>query len=84
MLTTESAAKKKWCPLARVEGNNRINNALTDGFEHTADPYHCIAGKCMFWREMAQGHHKAAVSAHSMEKHGYCGFAGRPEIDLGW
>jgi hypothetical protein len=35
MLTAAGDVDKKWCPFVRVEGHNRINNSLTDGFENT-------------------------------------------------
>jgi hypothetical protein len=73
MLTTESAAKKKWCPLARVDGSSRTDTK--DKISH--EPYHCIAGECMFWREINSARMKGITKKG--EVHGYCGLAGKPE-----
>jgi len=78
MLTSESAARKKWCPLARVDGSSRANAPAKDKISH--EPYHCIAGECMFWREMHTAHMKA-VNTKTVETQGYCGIAGRPESE---
>ncbi len=76
MQLTETLARKKWCPFVRMEGNNRIHNEKTDGFQNSPANYHCIAGECMAWREMHYSHVKGGDAY--MEKHGYCGLAGRP------
>ncbi len=83
MLTTEADARKKWCPLARVEGNNRLNNALNDGFENTPEPYHCIGSRCMMWREIHSSHLKGGA-AKTLQGHGFCGVGGRPELEQGF
>lgn len=83
MLTTITDAKTMWCPFVRIEGSNRYNNALTDGFENTPEPYHCLGAKCMAWRASHAAHLKANVEKRIGE-HGYCGLAGRPEIDAGY
>jgi hypothetical protein len=80
MLTSESDARLKWCPFTRVEGGNRLNNTLNDGFENAPAPFHCVAGKCMFWREMHYSHLKAGA-AKSLVGHGYCGAAGKPDLE---
>jgi hypothetical protein len=66
--------------LARVDGHNRVNNTLNDGFENAPEPFHCIASKCMMWREIHYSHIKAGATL-SLAGHGYCGAAGRPEIE---
>lgn len=78
MLLSESDARKKWCPMVRVEGNNRIHNTLTDGFQNAERTYHCIANDCMAWREY---HLSFMHGSEPLEKHGYCGVAGRPVAD---
>ena len=67
----------------RIEGNNRFNNALTDGFENTPEPYHCLAEKCMMWRENYSVHLKAHAG-EAPAAHGYCGLAGHVEYNLGY
>ncbi|NVN88518.1 MAG: hypothetical protein HXX15_20760 [Rhodopseudomonas sp.] len=80
MLISESVARAKWCPFVRIDNSNRLNNSMTDGFENSEKMYHCIAGHCMGWREFHISHYKGGLSGEP-EKHGYCGYAGRPEVD---
>jgi hypothetical protein len=77
MWTTDSLAHTKWCPYVRVEGNNRFNNSLTDGFQDTQQMYHCLGSKCMLWREISSPHLKHGAT---LEGAGYCGLGGHPEI----
>ena len=83
MLITENEAHTMWCPFVRVEGSNRLNNSLTDGFEGSPAPYHCIGNKCMMWRKNHVAHLKAGA-AKGAAAHGHCGLAGAVEIDTGW
>ena len=78
MLTSEKSAQTKWCPMVRIDGNNRLHNTMTDGFENSNRMYHCIAGQCMAWREYELSHMHGGAEP---ERHGYCWFAGRPERD---
>lgn len=79
MLISESEARTKWCPLVRIDANNRLHNTKTDGFQNSELMYHCIAADCMGWRSFHLSHLKGTDSAQ--QTHGYCGFAGRPELD---
>lgn len=79
MPTTEVESHKKWCPFVRVDGNNRLNNQLTDGFESTPEPYHCIGSKCMMWRDIHNRNMKAGYAA-GHQAHGYCALGGQPDI----
>jgi hypothetical protein len=78
MFISEKVARTKWCPLVRIDNNNRLHNSLTGGFQNTYLMYHCIGADCMGWRQLHLSHLKGdgEVTAH-----GYCGFAGKPEHD---
>ena len=78
MLINEKAARTKWCPMVRTEGDNRHFNTLTDGFQSSETVYHCIASDCMGWRQF---HLSFTKGSDIVEAHGYCGFAGRPELE---
>jgi hypothetical protein len=80
MLTTEKVARTKWCPSVRIQGNNRLYNTNTDGFENAEKMYHCIGASCMAWRQFHLAHMKGTMPPPE-EAHGYCGIAGRPELD---
>jgi hypothetical protein len=75
MLTSESEAREKLCPLARIGGDNRVNNARPDGVETIPEPYRCIASKCMAWREVKTSHLKGEAGK-AVQGHGYCGLGG--------
>jgi hypothetical protein len=79
MLISENVARTKWCPMVRIDNNNRLHNSLTDGFQNSEKMYHCIAGDCMGWRKFQLSHMKG--TDEGVESHGYCGYAGRPELD---
>lgn len=78
MLISESVAKTKWCPMVRIDNSNRLHNTITDGFQNSEKMYHCLAADCMGWRSFQLSHLKGSGT---VEKHGYCGFAGRPEME---
>lgn len=80
MLISETLARKKWCPYVRVEGDNRLHNTMTDGFSNSEKMYHCIATDCMGWREFHLSHMKGSIEGEPVH-HGYCGYAGRPELE---
>lgn len=78
MLMNEQVARTKWCPMVRVEGDNRVFNTISDGFEDTGKLHCCIGSLCMSWREFHLSHIKGDEPT---ERHGYCGLAGRPELE---
>ena len=82
MLTSESEARKRWCPFVRIDGNNRVYNAMAGGFQEIDKSCHCIGKDCMAWREMRYSHLKGGDK--SGDGHGYCGLSGRPEQEQGW
>jgi len=84
MMVSEKVARTKWCPFVRIDNNNRVFNTNTDGFENTNRMYHCIASSCMSWREFHLTHVKGGVGDGPTDVHGYCGLAGRPELDDRW
>lgn len=79
MLTSEKVARTRWCPFVRVDGDNRLHNTMTDGFQNSEKMYHCIAGDCMGWRQFHLSHMKGPDG--DVTPHGYCGYAGRPELE---
>jgi hypothetical protein len=79
MMMTEGVARKKWCPFARLDNNNRVFSVDAEGFTNCNPSYRCIASQCMGWREYHLSHLKGSITEAEMEKHGYCGYAGRPE-----
>ncbi|MBL9010965.1 MAG: hypothetical protein JNL56_07295 [Alphaproteobacteria bacterium] len=79
MFLTATEARTKWCPFVRIEGSNRFDNTLNDGFVNTPSPYHCIAEECMQWREV-RGHLKQGVLT-AMKDHGFCGVGIKPDFD---
>lgn len=78
MRVTESQARKKWCPFVRVDGNNRMHNLMTDGFDAEHMYQHCLGTTCMAWRAFNFSHMKGGSE---IEAHGYCGLAGRPDSE---
>jgi hypothetical protein len=52
---------------------------MTDGFQNSEKMYHCIAGDCMGWRQFHLSHMKGPDGG--VTPHGYCGYAGRPELE---
>jgi hypothetical protein len=78
MLISEKSARAKWCPFVRIDNSNRLHNTMTDGFQDSDKMYHCIAGDCMGWRQYHLSHLKGDGSVTA---HGYCGYAGRAELD---
>jgi len=77
MRVTEQEARQKWCPFVRVDGDNRMINMKTAGFDEEHMYHHCIGSDCMAWRPFAYSHVKGGGS---FDHHGYCGIAGRPEL----
>jgi hypothetical protein len=79
MMVSDKLARTKWCPYVRIDSNNRLHNSLTGGFQDSDKMYHCIAGDCMGWRQFHLSHLKGGEEG--VTAHGYCGYAGRPELD---
>jgi hypothetical protein len=79
MLISDKVARTKWCPFVRIDNNNRLHNSLTDGFENSEKMYHCIGNDCMGWRQFHLSHYKG--SEENVQGHGYCGFAGKIELE---
>jgi hypothetical protein len=79
MLMNESVARTKWCPHVRIDNNNRLHNTLTGGFANSEKMYHCIGSDCMSWRQFHLSHLKG--SDENLQSHGYCGLAGKLELD---
>jgi len=75
---TEEEARKKWCPMARVENING-NRAQTVA---NIDESRCIASDCMLWRWKRTPQEAALQSGLSQKFHctavGYCGLGGKP------
>ena len=72
---TETEAREKWCPMARVAAN-RLNGAYNRTSTDNT-PHHpcvaCIASACMAWRW------KPTPSGATPPDRGYCGAFGRPD-----
>ena len=79
MLISDKTPRTKWCPYVRIDNNNRLHNSLTDGFQNSEKMYHGIAEDRMGWRQFHLSHLKG--SEEGVTAHGYCGYAGKPEID---
>lgn len=77
MKVTSEDARKRWCPFVRIDGSNRINNMITDGFVDSGKLYHCLGDACMAWREF---HYESELpdGASALPRKGYCGLAGEP------
>lgn len=70
-MITESEAKKKWCPMARVvAAGHSSGNTFTDG--KSVDYVKCIGSACMAW-QFAMDKDNPHVGT------GYCGAFRRPE-----
>ncbi|NUO81952.1 hypothetical protein HUU05_17910 [candidate division KSB1 bacterium] len=79
MLLSEKDAKTKWCPFAisavrRYEDSvSTINRRIGSG-KPDVDCF-CIAADCMMWRAVS------VTKDNEKVKLGYCGLAGKPEIE---
>ncbi len=80
MLMSTEDARHKWCPYVRIDGNNRFNSSMNEGYQRNHGPYHCLGEECMMWRRvhlhMMKGHAQSSATSH-----GYCGLAGKPDLD---
>ncbi len=79
MLMSEKVVRTKWCPFVRVDNGNRLYNTMSDGVANADKMYHCIGADCMGWRQFHLSHLKG--SEEGVTAHGYCGYAGKPELD---
>ena len=75
MLISENVARAKWCPMVRIDNNNRLHNSLTDGFQNSEKMYHCIAVTAWAGGNNHLSHLKG--SEEGLHAHGYCGYAGK-------
>ena len=75
MQLTEEEARQEWCPMVRVDGNNRVHNTKSDGYQNADMSYHCIGSSCMAWREYEVSYAHGDIRT---EHRGYCGLAGKP------
>lgn len=69
MLLTEEEAKTKWCPMSRMEGNNR----------HWGSQKYissCIASECMMWRWSDE--RGKTPDGDRVYITGFCGLGGKP------
>src|SRR5689334_4927929 len=85
LMTTESEAKTKWCPMVRLDqpGGNR----WTYGIEGERDNTNCIGSACMMWRwsnrvwghdDDCRGKEAAKEFTKQNPLKGFCGLAGKP------
>lgn len=79
MLLTEKDAKTKWCPFAlsairRYEDSATAVNRRIGSGKPDVDCL-CIAADCMMWRAVA------VLKDGETVKMGYCGLAGKPEVE---
>jgi len=86
---TESEARKKWCPFARVTDENAVfppaNRMVMSGgrMADMGPEICCIASDCMAWRETSNRSQEQAEKEclHNFSgeaNDGYCGLAGKP------
>lgn len=69
----EAEARTKWCPHVQIETmGNRWARSTADG--EIAAATRCVGSKCAAWRWIKPTPHDDIVS-------GYCGLAGKPEIE---
>lgn len=78
---TESEAKQRWCPMARVvmtpQDPTWQNQALTNrGTFDTGNGIMCIASDCMIWREADRIEDPRKFG--NFIPTGYCGLANKP------
>lgn len=85
MLTTETEARKKWCPMVRTARREEIHpdeggavvvagcNTDAMGGIRVPNSCRCVASDCAMWR------HQRPRTMSDPTDLGYCGLAGRPE-----
>lgn len=78
--TTESQARKKWCPMVRalaLHEGKVVGVGANAGLKMRSDPDNkyarCIASDCMMWRWQ-----RVDVSTRNEDMPGHCGLAGAP------
>jgi hypothetical protein len=75
---TEEEAKNRWCPFARVAGNNYANesyNRVSRSKKVVAPNSHCIGSACMAWRWFQSTKEQGTLPP---PYEGFCGLAGNP------
>lgn len=84
-MLTEEDARAKWCPANRW-GQDPL---AMQPHEFNPVPCRCIASECMAWRWVGtriaffDGDNGSGCSVQTPTgKSGYCGLAGRPEVNL--
>lgn len=86
MIMTETEAKKKWCPLARVATTVDTHSGPVQGpiaigsanrFSEGTHAF-CIASGCMAWRVARPDKQKPDMSQFGKGDLGYCGAFGEP------
>jgi hypothetical protein len=96
-IVTESEARKKWCPFARVllpvnQAGNRISTfhlqlaKKSDPRDHEyylqqEADCNCLGSRCMAWRWAGYRKVRSGVVPQQDEAHGYCGLSGNPTAD---
>lgn len=70
MLVTEEEAKKRWCPMARVNAGPGFNRNSVGEPSRSAL---CIASECMAWRKDQNSEYDTQGNLR-----GFCGLSGNP------
>ena len=79
---TEAKARKKWCPLSRVNRGDVSVNRRADGKVILGAG--CIGSGCMAWRwtvEPARYRAKATGAIRVVTGQGYCGLTNRGMVE---
>ena len=83
-MMTESEAKTKWCPFARIgvlSDDRQVACAVNrDDRLKPEEQYlkNCLAAACMAWRNGPPPPPGNSPAAETWEPTGFCGLAGRP------
>ena len=74
---TVEQSRQLWCPMARLDGvNGSYNRETVASHEHPT----CIADQCAMWRWATPPHPQDGIDRSHMQRLGFCGIAGRPEV----
>lgn len=89
---TPEQAKDLWCPMARIareeyraDGTPEsvvVSGCNTDALGGNRIPAscRCVADQCAMWRWATKPHAQDGIDRSHMQRHGYCGIAGRPYV----